>query len=364
MIAPRNTITAADRKAVYDFLEAGGPLSGYLAGNPHGGAAVQRLEEVWCTKFGRRHAIAVNSATSGLLAACEAVGMRHGPNEGTIVAVPAFSMSATAAVPKYCGAQLEFYDVDEHGCATAWGDQTHFDPDVAVLTTLFGHPIDRRWLGCSHPVILDNAQGILSGDDDGRWSEGMAHITVTSFNVHKQINAGEGGIISTDDDEVAAEMRAFINHGECGTNHNVHSRVGLNLRMTELSAVLALSQMARIDETVHRLNMLCIDLDHVMPSAFTPLGVRDGCNSARYCYAFAVPREKRSPVVNFLSANGVPAIPMYRPLYELPAFAQYRPPCPIAERMADELVVLEICSWRYEDDMSTVARVVQEAAKL
>src|SRR5258705_1798504 len=188
MIPIRQTITPDDIQAVTRFLESGSPLSGYLAGNPWGGAAVQRLEEMWCTKFNRKHAICCNSATSGLFAACVAMGVEC----GTVVGVPALSMSATAAVPAYCGGLLQFLDSNISGGISYEAVMDHPALDIIIGTTLWGHPIDQQWV--DYPaLILDNAQGILSNygpepwPDKPMWSENIAHICVTSFNVHKQI---------------------------------------------------------------------------------------------------------------------------------------------------------------------------------
>lgn len=362
MIRPRNLITADEHRAVGDFLLSGAPLSGYLAGNPHGGQAVQRLEEMWCNKFGRRHAIAVNSATSGLLAACEAIG--YGVDGGHVpVAVPALSMSATAAVPKYLNNAISFIDVDQHGCASYDDFIRNHDPNAVILTTLFGHPLDRQWMAWKGgPLIIDNAQGICSGWPDCG-TENMGIIVVSSFNVHKQINAGEGGIVTTDDDRLAQRIRAFINHGE---NKPINwGFPGLNLRMTELSAVLVLSQMARIDQWIEDLNFLAAKIDNALPSAFTPLPVANGARHGRYCYAFTVQQaEKRDLIVKFLFENAVPAIPMMRPLYELSAFQRDKRDCPVAEQFADGAIVLELTLWRYEDDIDLVRRVMEGAAKL
>jgi dTDP-4-amino-4,6-dideoxygalactose transaminase len=162
-------------------------------------------------------------------------------------------------------------------------------------------------------------------------------------------------------------MRHFINHGENGTGFKGHmEHVGLNLRPTELSAVLALSQMACIDGTIAHLNWLCDRLTDNMPPAFTPLPVRPGCYSARYCYAFSVPGGRRDAVVEILNAEGCPAIPMYRPLYELPPFEHFAPfdGCPKARAMAEDFVVFEICAWQYENDLSAVARALEKASKV
>ena len=367
MIPIRQSITPDDIQAVTRFLESGSPLSGYLAGNPWGGAAAQHLEEMWCTKFNRKHAICCNSATSGLLAACVAMGVK----KGTSVGVPALSMSATAAVPAYCGGSLQFIDVDTAGgLSFDTPDRFRTVPDILIATTLWGHPIDRRWEG-SEILILDNAQGILSHYGDGTWSENIAPICVTSFNVHKQINAGEMGIISCDDAYLANAMRMFINHGEMSDVgcHYSHSGIGLNLRPTEIGAILALSQMARIDETIGKLDWLAKRLDDNMPSVFAPIQPRDCTKSARYCYAFQTPGEAE-PVVKSLLADGVPCSAMYKPLYHLPAFGRDSPRylkpdgCAVAEHISKSTIIFELCAWRYEDDLVQVGNALQKAAKL
>jgi len=362
VIPIRQSITRDDIKAVTRFLESGSPLSGYLAGNPWGGAAVQRLEEMWCTKFNRKHAICCNSATSGLLAACVAMGA----NDRTVVGVPALSMSATAAVPAFCGSGLTFLDSDAYG-----GIQYENQPstDITIATTLWGHPVDPRW-GNDAALILDNAQGILSHYTDGigTWSENIAHICVTSFNVHKQINAGEMGIISCDDAHLADAMRMFLNHGENAAMG--HAGIGLNLRPTEISAILVLSQMARIDELIGSLDWLAKRIDDNMPSAFVPISPRPGTKSAHYCYAFQVPADKRGTIIQSLTRDGVPSAPMYNPIYHLPAFAQHSPRylkpdgCAIAEHISKTTIIFELCAWRYEDDIIRVGNALKKAAEL
>src|SRR5216684_677795 len=84
------------------------PLSGYLAGKERGGFHVQRLEEEWAQTFGVKHAIACNSATSGLMAAAFAVELGRGDK----FLCPAMTMSATAAAPMFTGAVPAFCDVD------------------------------------------------------------------------------------------------------------------------------------------------------------------------------------------------------------------------------------------------------------
>src|SRR5258708_2547630 len=84
------------------------PLSGYIGSSPHGGPQCRALEYEWATAFDAGYAVVVNSATSGLLAACMAVGVSPGDE----VIVSSYTMSATAAAPKVLGARIVFADIE------------------------------------------------------------------------------------------------------------------------------------------------------------------------------------------------------------------------------------------------------------
>lgn len=357
-------ITRTDKTAVESFLIADAPLSGYLAGNPYGGAAVQRLEEMWATKFERQHAIACNSATSGLLAAALALGV----DERTLAWVPSLSMSATVAIPKFLGSRLLWMDTDDNGGSKFEPTKLETSNTIVFLTSLFGHPPNVEWMdwkASGRDIILDNAQGVLASYiNRDCWAENAGTITVTSFNVHKQINAGEGGMITTNDQYLSNKMRGIINHAEM--NELTAASVGFNFRMTEISALLALSQLQRIDNTVFGLRKLCNMLDGIMPDGFYPVHPPELTNSGCYCYVFKVPMEKRDRIVEYLNNQGIPCSAMYRPLYHLPAFIAYdvMPKLPGTELFCREAIVFEICAWKYEDDIFNINKALAEASLL
>lgn len=346
---PRKSITRMDIVAVENLLLTDSPLSGYLAGSMHGGAAVQRLERVWENTFNRRHAIACNSATAGLFAACSVLGFSCGYS----VHVPALSMSATAAAPFILDADLKWLDIDAHGSAEPHPHEN------SIITSLFGHPPDRRWLQDRRNVILDNSQGLMASDQDG-FIETAAPICVTSFNVHKQINCGEGGMISTNDDSWARSLREFINHGEMSPGG---WQPGLNLRMTEINAILVLSQMQRMEKTITNLRKLHDKLAVITPDCFKPVLQRPGTRSGCYCYVIRCERRKRDQVVEFLSNNLVPCSAMYQPLYFLQAIKPLDDViCEEAEDLSATGIVFELCAWRYEDELDRIQELLLKAS--
>lgn len=318
-------------------------LSGFLGGNLRGGQYVQRLEELWAEKFRTRHAIACNSATSGLLAAYAVLGV--GPH--STVATTCLTMSGTIAPAVLLGAIPVFCDVDRE--TFNFRTNTHLSSKVDVVTTtnLFGHPSDVRALRkYGRPIIEDNAQAILAMEGD-KYAGTIGDIGCWSMNVHKQLNCGEGGVVTTDDDTLADKLRAFINHGEMRAEN-----VGLNLRMTEYTAAMAISQLSRVEEIVDgRVSQAEAVIEAMDAEYLTSPVTREGCTHVYYNTAFkydakklGLPREK---FVAVMAAEGIPLVAGYvTPLYRLKAFEKYTRSCPVAEELHDKTMVYwSNCEW-------------------
>jgi perosamine synthetase len=339
-LKPYNSIGPSEVAAAVAAIKHG-PLSGFLGGQRHGGAMVQALEERMCEIFGSKYAVACNSATSGLLIASMACGV----GRDTRVSVPAMTMSATAAAPAFLGAHIEFFDVDPRTfCQIGWYGSPG---DVVITTNLFGHPANlhvmRSSIGPDAYLIEDNAQGWLAREG-GKYAGTVGHIGVFSFNVHKHIQCGEGGVCLTDDPKLDDAMRMARNHGELAGYP-----VGLNLRMTEVEAAIALSQLNKVKEIAEGRRELAEFLTGCVvnyPGLIPPL-VREGCDHAYYMWALTVDRE-RQWFVQAIRAEGVPMNYGYvEPLYRLPAFSKYKARCPNAEWLLHDvtLCTFEVCAY-------------------
>tara|TARA_R110000868_G_scaffold5117_3_gene31631 strand:- start:933 stop:2105 length:1173 start_codon:yes stop_codon:yes gene_type:complete len=359
-----NSISEAEADVAAKCITAV-PLSGFLGGNQRGGPMVQRLEELWANKFGVEHAIACNSATSGLLAACAAAGV--GP--GSEVLTTPFTMSATAAAPKLLGASIKFQDVDPETFCLA--PDLPSPEDAIIVTNLFGHPAklkEWRWLADRSKSILieDNAQGPLAMED-GKYAGTIGHIGVFSLNVHKHLQCGEGGVVVTRDADLAHAVRNFINHGEMAGD-----RVGLNLRMTEYTAAIACSQLGKIDELVgvraEQAKKIRVALDGVAPW-LKMTKVRRGCRHVYYMLPFLLELPEgvsREAVLTALKAEGFPVEGGYvKPLYHLPAFAQTGI-CSVAEELHTKtLMTFSNCEWSpTNDQIQQFAEAVYKVDKL
>lgn len=336
-LRPYNSIGAEEVEAAVAVIRRG-PLSGFMGGERHGGYHVRALEEEMCATFGSKYAVACNSATSGLLIASMACGVKR----GTRVSVPALTMSATAAAPAFLGARIEFFDVDDKTfCQNGWYGG---NGDVVITTNLFGHPARLHVMmqGTHAYIIEDNAQGWMAREGD-KYAGTIGHIGVFSFNVHKHIQCGEGGICLTDSRALAEHMAMDRNHGELGGGP-----AGLNLRMTEVEAAIALCQLRKGKRIVQERRHLAEQMTHMVinyPGLVPPL-VREGCDHAYYMWGLTIEKE-RDWFVGAMNKEGVPLRNGYvEPLYRLPAFEKYNARRPTAEHLQDvSLATFEICAY-------------------
>src|SRR5262245_8466773 len=217
--APRQTIGAADKRAVLAVMDSG-VLSGFY-GSPGakflGGPKVREFEARWAEKFRYRHAVAVNSGTSGLMAAVGAIGI--GPGDEVICSP--YTMSASATCVLFYGGVPVFADIDpETMCLDPLSIAQRITPRTkAILVVhLFGRAAPMNEivaLARRHRLkVIEDAAQAPGALQDGRPVGALGDIGVFSLNYHKHIHTGEGGVIVTDDDELAERSRMIRNHGE------------------------------------------------------------------------------------------------------------------------------------------------------
>lgn len=378
-LKPFRAIGERERALVNEVID-GGLLSGFYGSWGEefwGGPMVRRLEALWQEKLGCRHVVSVNSATSGLFAAAGAIGLSPGDE----VICPPTTMSATAVAPMFYGAVPVFADIeDQTFCLDPAAVEAAIGPRTKAIfaVNLFGHPArlaelrtlaDRRGLY----LVEDNAQGPFAMED-GRPAGTIGHIGVFSLNVHKHIQTGEGGLCVTDDDNLALRLQMIRNHGENVVRDvaigDIANTMGLNFRMTELSAAVGVGQIERAQEIIDGRVAVAEHLSAGLQGidGFSIPAVRENCRHVYYVwtarYDPAVVGIARETLVKALQAEGIPAAGGYvAPLYRLPMFRERRAIgrdgfpftgsnqaygeglCPVAEALhATGFVTYEICA--------------------
>jgi perosamine synthetase len=250
-----NNIGKEEETAAMRVLRSGN-LSGFLAraGEPFlGGPEVRALERVYCRKFGTKHAVSFNSATTALDAAVVGIGI--GPGDEVIVSPFTMAASATAilmnnAIPVFADIDRETFCLDPASVEKRITKHTK----ALMVTNLYGGSArydELRTLAQKHDlrIIEDNAQA-AGAMYHGKLLGTIGDAGVFSLNVHKQIQTGEGGVLITSDDKVAFRAQLRRNHGETVLDElgdNDECSLGSNFRMTELVAAIAQEQLKKLD---------------------------------------------------------------------------------------------------------------------
>ncbi len=379
-----STLGDDDREAVDNVMRSG-VLSGYVGAWSEafdGGPVVQEFERKFAETFRIRHAVAVNSNTSGMIAAMGAIGLSPGDE----VIIPPTTMSATAMAPLIYGGIPVFADLEaETFCLDVASVKALISPKTRAIlvVNIFGHPAnlaELRALADEHGIYLveDNAQGPLA-HENGRYAGTIGHIGIFSLNYHKHIHTGEGGVCVTDDDRLAARLRMIRNHAENVTEElgdgDLTNLVGFNFRLTELQAAIGLTQLAKAEPLVAARERVADAFTERLGdlAGLTPPAVRHGCRHVYYVwtakYDERVTGVTREVYARALEAEGVPVSVGYvKPLYLLPIFQQRvaigrdgwpftlsnrsygKGLCPVAERMHEkEFVELHVCSYEFDD---------------
>lgn len=305
----RQDISESDIQVVIEVLR-----SDYLTQGP----AVPAFEECLANYCGVQHGVAVNSATSALHIACLALDV--GP--GDIVWTSPITFVASANCALYCGAEIDFVDIDASSYNMSVGSLTEKLenaervgklPKVVIPVHLCGQSCD---MAAIHALsqkygfrIIEDASHAIGGKyreapiGNCRYSD----ITIFSFHPVKIITTAEGGMAMANDPKLAKRMRLLRSHGITrDANEMTHEPdgawyyqqidLGYNYRMTELQAALGLSQMQRLDEFVNKRHAIAkrydealADLPITLPSQLSdnysayhlyPIRVRNGCRSA------------------------------------------------------------------------------------
>lgn len=244
-----------EKEAVLRVMDKG-KLSQFLGSWHHdfyGGEQVRHLEEVWAAFFGVKHAISVNSATSALYAAVGAMGTAPGDE----VIVSPYSMAASATAPLIYNAVPVFADVDpERGILDVASIASKITPHTRgiIVVDLLGHPYDADpilALAQKHGLyVIEDCAQAPGAKYKGRYAGTLGDIGIFSLNYHKHIHCGEGGILVTDNDELAERLQLIRNHAEAVVEAKGVARldnlIGFNYRMTEIEAAIGAAQLRKL----------------------------------------------------------------------------------------------------------------------
>ncbi len=251
------TVGEEEKKAVCDVIDSG-CLSQYL-GAWHkqfdGGTQVRLFEQEWAKYFDVKHAIVVNSNTSGLFCAMGASGIE--PGEEVIVSPYSMCASATAplvynAIPVFADIEPEYYCLDPIDIEKKITKKTR----AIIVVDLFGQPYNADAINAIarkyNLIVIEDCAQAPGASLNGKNAGILGDIGVFSLNYHKHIHSGEGGVIVTNDDILAKKCRLIRNHAEAVVEGmeftDLTNMIGFNYRMTEIEAAIGRIQLKKLSQ--------------------------------------------------------------------------------------------------------------------
>ncbi len=347
------------------------------------GPMVERFERALAEYVGTEEAVAVSSGTAALHAAMFALDIAPGDE----VIVPAMTFAATANSVVYQGGTPVFADVDP-ATLLLGPDQVEARltsrTKAVIAVDYAGQPCDYEALRClakrHRLALVADACHSLGGRDGGSPVGGLAELSTFSLHPVKAITTGEGGVITTDDGDLARRMRRFRNHGftrdhaqrtEAGCWHYEMTELGYNYRLTDFQCALGLSQLAKLDGWIARREQIARRYDRALAEVpgVCPLAVRGGVCHARHLYVVRLDWQRlgvdRPEVFAALRQAGIGVNVHYLPVH-LHAFYRRRfgtgpGQCPVAEAAYEEILSLPIFPAMTDRDVTRVVDTLQAA---
>jgi len=367
----RQTINDDDIAAVVEVLRSPWLTTGPL---------VEEFEEAFANVVGAANAVAVSSGTAALHAAMHAVGI----TEDDEVIVPAMTFAATANCVVYEGGTPVFADVepdtlliDPGRVADLVSPRTRAVIAVDYAGQAFDYDALRSILEPRGIALLADACHALGGRSNNRPVGSLADLSTFSFHPVKHIATGEGGMITTDDRDLARRMRIFRNHG-IKTDHRHRAEVGswryemedlgYNYRLSDIQCALGLRQLEMLDPWVERRRTIAaryID-EFSRVAGVETLAVRPGVRHAYHLFVIklADPRLTaiREDVFAALRAEGIGVNVHYIPVYLHPYYRQRFETgpglCPVAEAEYHRILSLPIFASMTDGDVEDVLTAV------
>lgn len=339
------------------------------------GPKLREFEQGFERYLGRKHAIAVNSGTSGLFLCTQALGW--GPGD-EIITTP-FTFIATINIILMCGATPVFADIDP--------ETLNIDPDLIeakitprtkgiVPVEVFGSPagFDRICeIAQRHNLtVLEDSCEALGSELNGRKAGNFGVMSTFAFYPNKQMTTGEGGIIITDDDGLADTCRSLRNQGRAvGAAWLAHDRVGYNYRLSDINCALGIAQLARIEEFVakraHAADMYTRLLagENRVSTPKTP----QGCRMSWFVYVIRLAdrytQEQRDTLIQKLHARGIQVSNYFPPMYLQPflveRFGYKKGDYPVTDAVSKSTMALPFYNNLTESDAKTVCDELRAA---
>lgn len=338
--------------------------SGFIAQGPK----VAEFEEKFADYVGTKYAVAVSSGTTALHLALLAAGV----GEGDEVITTPFSFAATGNSVLYTGAKPIFVDIDPltYNINPEKISEAITSKTKAILPVhLYGQPADMDMISEiaseNGLFVIEDAAQAHGATYNGKMVGALGDMACFSFYPTKNMTTSEGGIVTTDNKELADKIRILRAHGE--KERYKHSVLGYNFRMTDICAAIGLVQLTKLDKfNQKRIENAAYLSEHIneIEGIKAPY-IMEGVQHVFHQYTIRVEKGSRDEWMKFINENGVGTgihypIPIYKQeLYQNLGFDDN---CPEAEKAANEVLSLPVHPRLEAEDLEKIVQVLEEAS--
>lgn len=350
-----------EKKYVLDCLD-----TNWISSN---GKYIGEFETRFAEFCGVKHAIATNNGTTALHLALVALGLEPGDE----VIVPTVTYIATANAVRYCGATPVLVDV---GASTLNIDPAAIEAKITPRTRgiipvhLYGHPADMdaiNEIASRHGLwVVEDAAEAHGAEVRGRRVGGLGTCATFSFFGNKIITTGEGGMVTTNDDELAEKLRLFRGQGMDPKRRYWFPVVGYNYRMTNIQAALGLAQLEGIDEALRQRDTLARWYDAALAELreWIILPSQEAWGKEVYwmynIFLRQGDQQQRDAVMQALDEAGIETRPVFYPMHVMPPYredANY----PVADQWSQRGINLPTHQDLTQDDVRRIADSLAKA---
>ena len=350
-----------ERKYVLDCLD-----TTWISSN---GKYIGAFEETFAKYCGVKHAIATNNGTTALHLALVALDLKPGDE----VIIPTVTYIATANAVRYCGATPVLVDVCP---GTMNVDPANIERRITPRTKgvipvhLYGHPAEMssiNEIANRHNLwVVEDAAEAHGAEVRGRKVGSLSTCATFSFFGNKIVTTGEGGMITTDDDALAAKLRLFRGQGMDPKRRYWFPVVGYNYRMTNIQAAIGLAQMETIDKALSDRNTLATWYDAALAPLENQILLPEQKEWAKQVYWMyniflcEGDQHQRDAVMRKLDESGIETRPVFYPMHVLPPYKEDNP-YPVADLWAQRGINLPTHQDLTQDDVQRIAKSLSRA---
>jgi len=336
------------------------------------GEFIGRFEQSFAEFCNVRHAVAINNGTTAIHLALVALGI----GDGDEVLIPTLTYIATANAVAYCNAKPVLVDSEP---GTMNMDAAQLEAKITprtkaiIVVHLYGHPVDMdpvMDVARRHGLkVIEDAAEAHGAEYNGKRVGGIGDCATFSFFGNKIVTTGEGGMVTTNDDELAARLRLYRGQGMDPKRRYWFPVVGFNYRMTNVAAAIGLAQMERIDDALKARQQVAGWYETAFAAHSDIIQRPVVAPYAHHVYwmytvqLIGLTDAQRDEVMQIMDANGIETRPVFYPMHVLPPYLEDGAPYPVANQQAAQGVNLPTHAELEAEDVERVVSSLVAAVR-